>query len=600
MITIRRCVTILLPYFFCIVCQAQVNEIVTAKKEDRIALLWKYCTLQLVSDQQPDAVHQFFGKLIKAAGELNDDRLRRYAQFFDQCYQIPFSENFLRHFPKGGYKDAVLLMEKVKGWAEEHHYADISATCDHYLGSLYYTVSRYGLAFEYLLKADQGFSKIGYDKVANNADFLYVLGLRFYQFEEYDKSLAKLLEAARYRSYLPRTQINTLNAIGLIYARKDQPDSAITYFRATISKATQFADITWQGIGAGNLGNVYLSLKAYDSAILYHSRNFRINSDLAMKAPEDAAKSAVSLATAFLAKNETDSAWYYMNASKPLAFDWIKDSSERLDFKARLLRVTVQYYTVKNDLKTALAMSDSLASIEKRLRSVNDGMILSRAVEKTEALSFANNLALIRSEKNAAQYRFYFIITVLAVATLLLLFFYRNRQLRNKRMMQLAEKDRQLLLAEKKLAEEGLNHSRDLLNAYIDTVREKSALITQLQTELSDAKKSRPVIHLGDLAPAKEQLMTGTILTDRHWQEFRDLFEQVYPGFTLRLKTTYPELSPAESRFIYLAKLNLNSREMATMLGVTIEAIQKLRYRLRKKLHLEEASGFDEVLQKIA
>jgi len=39
---------------------------------------------------------------------------------------------------------------------------------------------------------------------------------------------------------------------------------------------------------------------------------------------------------------------------------------------------------------------------------------------------------------------------------------------------------------------------------------------------------------------------------------------------------------------------------MATMLGISIDAIHKLRYRLRKKLNLEDADNFETVVQNIS
>ena len=47
-----------------------------------------------------------------------------------------------------------------------------------------------------------------------------------------------------------------------------------------------------------------------------------------------------------------------------------------------------------------------------------------------------------------------------------------------------------------------------------------------------------------------------------------------------------PELSPAELRTILLDKMNLNLKEHAEILGVSIDAVKKSRYRLRKKYGL--------------
>jgi DNA-binding CsgD family transcriptional regulator len=52
-------------------------------------------------------------------------------------------------------------------------------------------------------------------------------------------------------------------------------------------------------------------------------------------------------------------------------------------------------------------------------------------------------------------------------------------------------------------------------------------------------------------------------------------------------------------RLLILTKLNLSSREMAHMLGISADAIRKSRYRLRKKLNLEEENGIEVLIQEI-
>ena len=65
---------------------------------------------------------------------------------------------------------------------------------------------------------------------------------------------------------------------------------------------------------------------------------------------------------------------------------------------------------------------------------------------------------------------------------------------------------------------------------------------------------------------------------------FRQLFEQAYPHFFEKLHQLQPDLSPAEVRLLTLLKLNIPTKEMGFMLGVSAETIRKSRYRLRKKL----------------
>lgn len=94
-------------------------------------------------------------------------------------------------------------------------------------------------------------------------------------------------------------------------------------------------------------------------------------------------------------------------------------------------------------------------------------------------------------------------------------------------------------------------------------------------------------------------LWESIILTEAHWEQFKLLFERVYPNYLLRLRTTYPELTPAEVRLICLSRLSLSTREMAHRLGVSTDTVFKTRYRIRKKADLPDGIDLNEVFAAI-
>src|SRR5690606_15006346 len=92
------------------------------------------------------------------------------------------------------------------------------------------------------------------------------------------------------------------------------------------------------------------------------------------------------------------------------------------------------------------------------------------------------------------------------------------------------------------------------------------------------------------------QLQQSTILTDEDWVQFRTLFEQVHAGFLQRLKEKYPDFTPAEMRFVSLAKLHLSTKEIAAALGVSSQSVRTNWYRIRKKLHLPDSYTIEELV----
>ena len=76
----------------------------------------------------------------------------------------------------------------------------------------------------------------------------------------------------------------------------------------------------------------------------------------------------------------------------------------------------------------------------------------------------------------------------------------------------------------------------------------------------------------------------------QEWEQFMGYFEQIHPSFFKKLeKKSVEELSPSELRLCTLLKLNLSSKEIASILRITPDSIRIARYRLRKKLTI--ASG---------
>ena len=54
-----------------------------------------------------------------------------------------------------------------------------------------------------------------------------------------------------------------------------------------------------------------------------------------------------------------------------------------------------------------------------------------------------------------------------------------------------------------------------------------------------------------------------------------------------KLKADFPDLTPGDLRLAAYLKMNLSSKEIAPLLNISLRGIENKRYRLRKKLHLE-------------
>lgn len=94
---------------------------------------------------------------------------------------------------------------------------------------------------------------------------------------------------------------------------------------------------------------------------------------------------------------------------------------------------------------------------------------------------------------------------------------------------------------------------------------------------------------------AASKLYNATILTEEDWQKFKGYYDKVYPGVITNLRIQYPEMTQSEIRLILLGKMGLSIKECASIMGVSIDAVKKGRYRLKKKYEMlnDEENGLN-------
>jgi hypothetical protein len=142
------------------------------------------------------------------------------------------------------------------------------------------------------------------------------------------------------------------------------------------------------------------------------------------------------------------------------------------------------------------------------------------------------------------------------------------------------------------------NKSQQLSNVAINVVR-KNEILQEIRDELQQVKQELgqqlPNIHYQKLLHSIERNVAGK----DDWVLFEENFNEVHDEFFKRLKKTCPEISPSELRLAACLRMNLSSKEMAPVLGISLRGIEIKRYRLRKKLHLSNDFNLNEYMMEI-
>ncbi|SNR39576.1 hypothetical protein SAMN06265371_102267 [Lutibacter agarilyticus] len=109
---------------------------------------------------------------------------------------------------------------------------------------------------------------------------------------------------------------------------------------------------------------------------------------------------------------------------------------------------------------------------------------------------------------------------------------------------------------------------------------EKDRLLDEIKTDLEKIQQDK-----GDASIHKIR-NTINVNSKKNWEEFEARFVQINNLFYDSLYKKHSDLSRNELKLCALIKLNFSSKEMAQILGVSADSINKARYRLRKKMNL--------------
>jgi len=78
--------------------------------------------------------------------------------------------------------------------------------------------------------------------------------------------------------------------------------------------------------------------------------------------------------------------------------------------------------------------------------------------------------------------------------------------------------------------------------------------------------------------------------------DFYGKIEDLHQDFMFKLTDKHPDLSEKERKLATLLRMNLSSKEIATLMNITPKSAEIARYRLRKKLGLKDRENIHDFL----
>ena len=127
-------------------------------------------------------------------------------------------------------------------------------------------------------------------------------------------------------------------------------------------------------------------------------------------------------------------------------------------------------------------------------------------------------------------------------------------------------------------------------------IKEKDRLINDMESEMTRLSE------LGEVSRSTAIKFGNTIRqhssVKQHRESFVEVFGEVHPGFSERLKADYPTLTAADIRMSSYIVTGMENKHIAGVLGIRPESVKQARWRLRSKFGLTSADSLEEFLRR--
>lgn len=457
-------------------------------------------------------------------------------------------------------------------------------------GTYFYRAHDYDAAFTLFLTNYPAVIKTSSAEMPTKKSIILHTGNVYYNFADYANAKKYILIADTVgNSWRARVKIQCKNTLGLIYRYTEQYDSAKYYFEQSIDIAKAAGENIWVAIASGNIGITYYLQGKYREAIPLLKMDADACFAYGQGSYDNGINSLIKMADAYLHTGRPDSArlavergWKYADSMK-----------DRLKHVPGLYEATADIYISSGEYKLAHKYRDSAEFYRDSLQRRDNTLQLARVQSKIKQEVHEKELQALNVEKDLIRNTRNALIAILVLLSIIAYLFINRQRLKHRA-------NKAILTADKKLAENKLKNAVQELDNYTSRLQEKNALIEKSAHEIERLQgKLEASNHNKDYSESLQQLYASTILTDEEWDEFKLLFDKVHTGYLHRLKEKMPELSPADTRFIVLSKLNMTNKEMAAILGVQPDTIRTYKHRLRKKFGLSEDADIREFVDRI-
>lgn len=469
--------------------------------------------------------------------------------------------------------------------------------------------SNWSRAEHYLGLAKEKAKKSGSEET--ESEFYKKASQIYYERDAFDVAIDYNLKAYDfYKEHNREEQYEIENSLAIIYARLNNRERAFYYFNRIYQHQKKIKNFPAVAKSLNNIGTLYLNYGKPDSALFFLKKSLRLlntQSDNALKyyvltnvgrsyealGKEDSAKYYFENTIKLLPeiKNQDTRQYvynaiasYYLNAGEPQkSIEYALNAKQENTVKYSFSNLQVLQVLYKSYL--ALGKFEESANYFQEYDHIRDSINIEAKAVNVEKQKIEHDFKAQEelNRLNDKEKRLTLTVSVLVLFVILLilsifLIRYKNKLIKEKLRNELTESREnelklQIELKDRELASKTLAETRkeEMYNSVLEDLKK-----IRLNTGKEETKQA-----LGTVLNTLEHSSNKAI-----WEEFELRFANVYESFYQNLSVKHPDLSTYDKRICALIKLNLSSKEIADISGVSVKSVENIRTRLRKKLNL--------------
>ncbi|WPU95037.1 hypothetical protein SNE25_05805 [Mucilaginibacter sabulilitoris] len=498
---------------------------------------------------------------------------------------------------------ALIVLRKIHARAVQDNDNLAAGRSLQQMGQICFNQGHYAQALDFYLHADKIFGQEGNrDLLAEN---MSKMGILYYYNKQSDKSYQLYKKAlSLYKSTdNKKGQAEVFGAIGHLYEKHHKYDSSFYYQHLALKTYNQIGDNYGQAKIYENLGSIYEDLTSYDSSYTCFKRSlelYRLHHDEVASLEVINNIGDILRKTGKYEQGIQQSRVAYALSLKTNNLYQLAASSRDIGKGYQLLnRLDSAYHYLELSRKYSLEVYS-----RESLKQTAFLQVLYDMDKKSDEIIRLNNIRKTNQIITVA------VITIVLLLIILGVVIFSRQRLKIKDQRVLAEQNNsifeaqrelmELELKNKQLEEESLKQQLELksneLSAHTLNLIKNNQLLESMRNTLQDMVKDDKRDQKKQMQQIIQQI-NQNFNHEQHWKEFTVAFEQVHQRFYDKLKQHSNDLTSTDIRLIALLKVNMDSKDIAGLLGISIDSLRVARYRLRKKLNIQQGDNLSTFIQ---